>query len=39
MKQDIACIIAEYQAEAESTKSTPYIALTGELRGVIYGYF
>ena len=26
----------EYQSDAESTKDTPYLALTGELWGVFY---
>ena len=29
----------EYKSELESTKDTPYLALTGELWGVLWEYF
>ena len=34
----IVGIEAEYQSDAESTKDTPYLALTGELWGVFCEY-
>ena len=35
----IAGTQAEYQSDAESTKDTPYLALTGELWDVFCEYF
>ena len=43
VKQDISYITAEteakYQADAEYTNDTPYLALTGELCSVFCEYF